>query len=218
MQFLLLCCLARLCGGVRREKRCRRVEVRPSPTRRSVATSLQSRKKSKAYPSYHRALLVAADKARRLTREEREEAYNRARERIFGTNEKAENANPDNDDQVDASRASSISGKDRSNLGKRGKTGRQRREDSESFDSRSNYIHVYGPTQQQGWLQPQYVPMPTAQYVSQPQYQPTYTAALPQSFPPQQQAYQPPVAPSNGFMTQPYPNMPQVSAPRDFFP
>ncbi|KAL1879906.1 hypothetical protein VTK73DRAFT_6718 [Phialemonium thermophilum] len=93
----------------------------------------------------------------KLTREEREEAYNRARERIFGSVEKTENSTPDNDDSNGVSRASSVSVKDKTAQPKR-KTAKQRRDDSESFDSRSQYVPWCGP-QQQTWVAPQYVPV-----------------------------------------------------------
>ncbi|KAF5025214.1 hypothetical protein F66182_2680 [Fusarium sp. NRRL 66182] len=99
----------------------------------------------------------------KLTREEREELYKLARERIFGSSE--ENVTEDGDNGV--SRASSVSAKDKSNLGKRGKTGKQRRDDSDSFDSRHQYTPYWGP-QQQTWVpQPQYMPPPNPQYGAQ---------------------------------------------------
>ncbi|KAI0407652.1 hypothetical protein F4802DRAFT_520646 [Xylaria palmicola] len=88
----------------------------------------------------------------KMTREEREEAYKIARERIFGNSvEKPAESGPDNDDANGVSRASSVSAKDKSNLGKRGKTGKQRRDDSESFDSRSQYIKYFAPQPQMEW-------------------------------------------------------------------
>ncbi|RGP72258.1 r3h 1 [Fusarium sporotrichioides] len=99
----------------------------------------------------------------KLTREEREELYKLARERIFGSSE--ENVAEDGDNGI--SRASSVSAKDKSNLGKRGKTGKQRRDDSDSFDSRHHYTPYWGP-QQQTWVpQPQYMPPPNPQYGAQ---------------------------------------------------
>ncbi|KAI1842280.1 hypothetical protein JX266_011565 [Neoarthrinium moseri] len=103
----------------------------------------------------------------RLTREQREEAYNKTREQIFGKSEKTGESTPDNEDANATSRASSVSGKDKSNLGKRGKTGKQRRDDSESFDSRSQYTPWYHP-QPTGWA-PQYVPVGNNQFNGQMQ-------------------------------------------------
>lgn len=103
------------------------------------------------------------------TREEREEAYNKARERIFGTSEKTGETTPETDDANGTSRASSVSGKDKSNLGKRGKTGKQRRDDSDSFDSRSQYTpyynthHYIGPQAAGGWQAP-YAPTASGPY------------------------------------------------------
>ncbi|RYP72509.1 hypothetical protein DL771_004149 [Monosporascus sp. 5C6A] len=116
---------------------------------------------------------------------QREEAYNRARERIFGTTDKQGESNTE-DDSNGVSRASSVSAKDKSNLGKRGKTGKQRRDDSESFDSRSQYTAYY-PPQQPNWT-PQYVPIGNPQFNGQ-----------------LQQPYQTPMA-------QPYPAAPQTYA------
>jgi hypothetical protein len=110
-----------------------------------------------------------------LSREEREAAYNAARERIFGNPEKSGEATPgksppphsnysliyhsiDTEEGQDISRSSSVSVKDRS--GKRGKVGKQRRDDSESFDVRSQYTPFFPPQQQPSWSPvPQYGPM-----------------------------------------------------------
>ncbi|KAM0491251.1 hypothetical protein ACHAP8_010825 [Fusarium lateritium] len=99
----------------------------------------------------------------KLTREEREELYKLARERIFGSSE--ESIAEDGDNGI--SRASSVSAKDKSIAGKRGKPGKQRRDDSDSFDSRHHYTPYWGP-QQQTWVpQPQYMPPPNPQYGAQ---------------------------------------------------
>ncbi|KAF7549831.1 hypothetical protein G7046_g8214 [Stylonectria norvegica] len=119
----------------------------------------------------------------KLTREQREEMYKVARERIFGSSEDSI-AETDGDNGV--SRTSSMSAKDKSNLGKRGKTGKQRRDDSDSFDSRNLYTPYWGP-QQQTWIpQPQYMSPPNPQYSGQasvPPYQaqmaPIYTQQNP---------------------------------------
>ncbi|KAI8240415.1 R3H domain-containing protein 1 [Colletotrichum sp. SAR 10_98] len=109
----------------------------------------------------------------KLSREQREEAYKQARERIFGNSEKTGESTPDNEGENGISRASSVSARDKSNAGKRGKTGKQRRDDSDSFDSRHNYTPYWGP-QQQTWMpQPQYVPVSN----HQPPFQPPPNAA-----------------------------------------
>lgn len=60
------------------------------------------------------------------------------------------------------SRASSVSAKDRSNMAKR-KTHKQRRDDSESFDSRSQYVVMSnGPQQSWAPAAPQYYAAPAA--------------------------------------------------------
>ncbi|KAF5601723.1 R3H domain-containing protein [Fusarium pseudoanthophilum] len=106
----------------------------------------------------------------KLTREEREEQYKLARERIFGSSEDSVTEEGDNG----VSRASSVSAKDKSNIGKRGKTGKQRRDDSDSFDSRHQYTPYWGP-QQQTWIsQPQYMPPPNTQYGAQAPPGPVY--------------------------------------------
>ncbi|KAI0456948.1 hypothetical protein F5B21DRAFT_119702 [Xylaria acuta] len=135
----------------------------------------------------------------KLTREEREEAYKIARERIFGnTSEKPAESGLDNEEANGVSRASSVSAKDKSNLGKRGKTGKQRRDDSESFDSRSQYVKYFPPPQPQAEWSPHFVAT-NMQYngqVPQPyQYQlpPTY-----QNYPTAPQGY-PTMIPGNGY-------------------
>ncbi|KAK6082746.1 R3H domain-containing protein [Seiridium cupressi] len=133
------------------------------------------------------------DKAKeKMTREQREEAYNKARERIFGTSDKTGESTPENEDANGTSRASSVSGKDKSNLGKRGKTGKQRRDDSESFDSRSQYTawynthHYVGPQSAGSW-QGQYASAGNNQFVGQVQ-QP-YPNAMQQPYPQPAQNY-----------------------------
>ncbi|KAI1751706.1 hypothetical protein F4782DRAFT_175748 [Xylaria castorea] len=149
----------------------------------------------------------------KMTREEREEAYKIARERIFGnSSEKLAESGLDNDEANGVSRASSVSAKDKSNLGKRGKTGKQRRDDSESFDSRSQYIKYFHPPQTQTEWPSHFVPtnMQYNSQVPQPyQYQipPTY-----QNYPTAPQGY-PTMIPGNGYpqyATAPtYPPQPQ---------
>ncbi|OLN82228.1 R3H domain-containing protein 2 [Colletotrichum chlorophyti] len=169
----------------------------------------------------------------KLSREQREEAYKQARERIFGNSEKTGESTPgrsielrsspppvrpltarlDNEGENGVSRASSVSARDKTNT-KRGKTGKQRRDDSDSFDSRHNYTPYWGP-QQQTWMpQPQYVPV-SNQYgapVQQPypsQVQAPYNTTPTQSFAP--------VMPTMGYNA-PYPppqaNQPQFQSPQ----
>ncbi|CAG9943489.1 unnamed protein product [Clonostachys rosea f. rosea IK726] len=109
----------------------------------------------------------------KLTREEREEIYKLARERIFGS---SEDTPTDGDGDNGVSRASSVSA-NRSNLGKRGKSSRQRRDDSDSFDSRNHYTPYWGP-QQQTWIQQTAPPQGNPGPPSQPfpgQMPPVYT-------------------------------------------
>jgi hypothetical protein len=101
------------------------------------------------------------------------------------------------------SRASSVSAKDKPNGGKR-KT-KQRRDDSESFESRSQYVAwpqhpAWGPSA------PQYFPVNAAPFNAQ--FQPPYPNA-PQPMYPPGQAYTPPMIPNNGFTPQ-YAGMPPV--------
>ncbi|KAI1105084.1 hypothetical protein F4804DRAFT_341346 [Jackrogersella minutella] len=151
----------------------------------------------------------------KLTREEREEAYFKTREKIFGPSDKPGESTPEIDDANGVSRASSVSAKDRSTLGKRGKMGKQRRDDSESFDSRSQYQPYYNP-HQPNWT-PQYIPVGHPQYNS-PVQQP-YQNQMPQTFapPPPPQAY-PPMMPNNAFPqygSMPvYPPQTQATPPR----
>ncbi|TEA14034.1 R3H domain-containing protein 1 [Colletotrichum sidae] len=141
----------------------------------------------------------------KLSREQREEAYKQARERIFGNPEKTGESTPDNEGENGISRASSVSARDKSNAGKRGKTGKQRRDDSDSFDSRHNYTPYWGPQQQQQtWMaQPQYVPVanqygaPVQQSYSGP-IQAPYNTTPTQSFAP--------MMPNSGYNS--YHNMP----------
>ncbi|KAI3342195.1 hypothetical protein F4824DRAFT_193354 [Ustulina deusta] len=135
----------------------------------------------------------------KMTREEREEAYKIARERIFGnSSDKPAESGPDNDEANGVSRASSVSAKDKSNLGKRGKTGKQRRDDSESFDSRSQYIKYFAaPQPQMEWSTqlPQFIPtnMPYNGQASQP-----YQYQIPQPYQTPPQGY-PTMIPNNGY-------------------
>ncbi|KAI0012244.1 hypothetical protein F4779DRAFT_82022 [Xylariaceae sp. FL0662B] len=158
----------------------------------------------------------------KLTREEREEAYNKARERIFGSSEKTGESTPDNEDANAISRASSVSAKDRSSLGKRGRMGKQRRDDSESFDLRSQYMMAYGAHPHLPSWTPQYIPVGGSPQYSSPVQQPyqnpmsqvyaapaqTYPAMMPNNaypqysgmpvYAPQSQPTPPRYTPSNG--------------------
>ncbi|KAI1425741.1 hypothetical protein F5Y12DRAFT_357292 [Xylaria sp. FL1777] len=153
----------------------------------------------------------------KMTREEREEAYKIARERIFGnSSDKPAESGPDNDEANGVSRASSVSAKDKSNLGKRGKTGKQRRDDSESFDSRSQYIKYFTHQTQMEWStqQPQFIPtnMPYNGQASQP-----YQYQIPQPYQNPPQGY-PTMVPNNGYPqygnVPTYPPQPQPLPPR----
>ncbi|KAI1156862.1 hypothetical protein F4825DRAFT_138141 [Nemania diffusa] len=145
----------------------------------------------------------------KMTREEREVAYKIARERIFGNaSDKVAESGPDNDEANGISRASSVSAKDKSNLGKRGKTGKQRRDDSESFDSRSQYIKYFAPQPQMEWS-PHFIPT-NMQYNGQAPQPYQYQMPQPYQTPPQgYPAMMPNTAypPYNGVPT--YPPQPQ---------
>ncbi|CAD6505090.1 BgTH12-00588 [Blumeria graminis f. sp. triticale] len=94
----------------------------------------------------------------KLSREEREAAYNKARERIFGKDEKNGEATPvDTEEGNEMSRSSSVSTKDRTSHNKRSKPLKQRRDDSENFDSRSQYTPFFPQPQGPTWI-------PSAQY------------------------------------------------------
>lgn len=169
--------------------------------------------------------IARANRYSRLTREEREEAYNKARQRIFGSVEKTENPNQgrfsvkyshvlpanrgtiDGEDSTGVSRASSVSAKDKPNNGKR-KT--KRRDDSESFESRSQYVAWCGP-QHPTWgpSAPQYFPVNAAPFNGQ--FQQPYPSA-PQPIYPPGQSFAPQMVPNNGFNPQ-YAGMQTVSFP-----
>ncbi|CAM1500880.1 Fc.00g100420.m01.CDS01 [Cosmosporella sp. VM-42] len=145
----------------------------------------------------------------KLTREEREEMYKLARERIFGSSEESI---AENEGDNGVSRTSSISTKDKSNLGKRGKTGKQRRDDSDSFDSRNQYTPYWGP-QQQTWIpQPQYMSPPNPQYSAQAPPPPTYQGQVAPGYGQQGPGF--PAMPSM-IQSQPYPQyvMPPYQPP-----
>lgn len=162
----------------------------------------------------------------RLSREEREAAYNKARERIFGKDEKSGDATPgispplarpqnilifltDTEDGNEMSRSSSVSTKERAGQGKKAKPLKQRREESDNFDVRSQYTPFFpqqaptGPT----WAPaPQYAPIVPQQFngVVQNGYQ-----TIPQQFGPQSQSFNTTLM-NNGNI-QPYAHIPPVS-------
>lgn len=143
----------------------------------------------------------------KMTREEKEEAYNKARERIFGT-ASTEVSTPENEDSAGVSRASSVSLRDKNNGGKKAR----RRRDSDTFETRSNYVAyapAYGPSHQPTWVQPQYVSA-NSQF-SGPLQQQQYPGPLPPVYGVPNQPY-PPMAPSGGYGLQ-YNNMPNYSQP-----
>ncbi|GJC85193.1 hypothetical protein ColLi_08031 [Colletotrichum liriopes] len=164
----------------------------------------------------------------KLSREQREEAYKQARERIFGNSEKTGESTP-------------VSAREKPQSGKRGKTGKQRRDDSDSFDSRHNYTPYWGP-QQQTWVpQPQYVPV-SNQYGAPVQQQPypnqiqapynttptqtfapmitntSYNAAYPNMPPTNQAQFQPPPGARNYGGSGPGPAPPQQGWQQGFGP
>jgi hypothetical protein len=153
----------------------------------------------------------------KLTREEREEMYRVARERIFGNTEETVAENDENG----MSRASSVSA-NKSNVGKRAKANKQRRDDSDSFDSRNQYTPYWGP-QQQTWVpqpQPQYGPVPPAsnQFNGQPPM--GYSAPVPPSYPHQAAPYPgaPGMMPGAACPTYPMPSYPPQPGPPRYPP
>ncbi|KAG6039685.1 hypothetical protein E4U41_002256 [Claviceps citrina] len=149
--------------------------------------------------------------SQKLSREEREEMYKLARERIFGS---SEDVIPENGEETGKSRTSPVDANAKSNATKRGKSGKQRRDDSDSFDSRHQYTAFWGP-QQQTWVpqsQGQYIPSASSQYGGQP---PTsYPAQVAPYYAQQAPGYQamPTMAPHTSFpaygMSQQYPPQP----------
>ncbi|KAF4507970.1 hypothetical protein G6O67_004412 [Ophiocordyceps sinensis] len=134
----------------------------------------------------------------KLSREEREELYKLARERIFGS---LEESVQENDGENGMSRTSSVSATNKANVGKRGKTGKQRRDDSDSFDSRYQYTPYWGPSQQTWVAQPQGQFMPPAahgQFNGQPV--PAYPMPVPPVYAQQPAAY-PGMAPNPAYPT-----------------
>ncbi|KAF4628086.1 hypothetical protein G7Y89_g10070 [Cudoniella acicularis] len=119
----------------------------PSPSKATSETGSDGKDKS----------LSAKEK---LSREEREAAYNRARERIFGKDEKNGEITPENEDSNEMSRSSSVSTKDRSSQNRKPKPAKQRRDDSDSFDVRSQYTPFFPQPQMPTWTPtPHYSPV-----------------------------------------------------------
>jgi hypothetical protein len=160
----------------------------------------------------------------RLSREEREAAYNRARERIFGKDEKPGDTTPgnwprqiylavlflqfsDTEDGVEMSRSSSVSTKDKSGQGKRTKPTKQRRDDSESFDVRSQYTPFFPQPQMPAWTPtPQYPPMPPQPFNGM--VQGPYQGSFPAQYPAPTQQFN--STPMGGANMQIYNAIPQV--------
>ncbi|KAE8445310.1 hypothetical protein EG329_013548 [Mollisiaceae sp. DMI_Dod_QoI] len=147
----------------------------PSPSKATSETGSDGKDKS----------LSAKEK---LSREEREAAYNKARERIFGKDEKTGDATPDTEDGNEMSRSSSVSTKERASQNKRPKPAKQRRDDNESFDVRSQYAPFFPQQQAPTWVPtPQYAPM-GAQPYNGSNVQNSYQNSMPAHFiPPAQQ-------------------------------
>ncbi|KAH7350864.1 hypothetical protein BKA65DRAFT_246235 [Rhexocercosporidium sp. MPI-PUGE-AT-0058] len=172
----------------------------PSPSKATSETGSDGKDKS----------LSAKEK---LSREEREAAYNKARERIFGKEESTGDATPDTEDMNEMSRSSSVSTKDRAAQNKRPKPPKQRRDDSESFDRRSQYTPFFPQPQVPTWVtQPQYPTMPTQPFNGAVQN--NYQTAVPPQFSQPSQQYNPNLM-NNGSiqqysnMAQQYPQQPQ---------
>ena len=161
-----------------------------------------------------------------MSREEREEAYNKARERIFGAAsteistpgmdrrplvpvfqclDNADN-HSENDDSTGVSRASSVSMRDRISGAKKAK----KRRDSDTFDTRSNYVAyapAYGHPHQATWAQPHY--MPAGAQINGSVQQQAFPPAVPNMYGAPNQQF-PPMVPANGYGP-PYNNMSNVS-------
>ncbi|KAH7326049.1 hypothetical protein B0I35DRAFT_405359 [Stachybotrys elegans] len=153
--------------------------------------------------------------AQKLTREEREEMYKLARERIFGA---SEGSVPDTDENG-MSRASSVSANNKSNLGKRGKMNKQRRDDSDGFDSRNQYTPYWGPGQQTWVSQPQppYAPPPASQFTAGQTPTSGYNGQVNMAYAQQAPGYTAPnVVPNPNYSTYPMPTQypPQAAPPR----
>ncbi|RDW91324.1 R3H-containing protein-like protein [Coleophoma crateriformis] len=143
----------------------------------------------------------------KLSREEREAVYIKARERIFGKEDKTGEATPETEDGNEMSRSSSVSTKEKSGQTKRGKQGKHRRDDSDSFDVRSQYAPFFPQAQQQqpAWAPiHQYAPMGGQPFV--PTVQNNFMNTMPAQYGPPQQ-FTPALA--NGGNIQPYNNMGQ---------
>ncbi|KAH8596433.1 hypothetical protein B0O99DRAFT_620436 [Bisporella sp. PMI_857] len=165
----------------------------PSPSKTTSETGSDGKDKNS---------LSAKEK---LSREEREAAYNKARERIFGNmDEKTSDGALDTEDGNEMSRSSSVSNKDKSGQVKKNKPAKQRRDDSGDFDPRSQYTPYYPPQQTPTWVPgPQYSPMVPQQFNSSSQI---YQNQMPQQFVPPNMQYNQSMM-NNGTM-QPYNTMP----------
>ncbi|KJK84639.1 hypothetical protein H634G_00160 [Metarhizium anisopliae BRIP 53293] len=153
----------------------------------------------------------------KLSREQREEVYKAARQRIFGS---SEDSIPENDGATGMSRTSSISASNKTGSTKRGKSGKQRRDDSDSFDSRNQYTPYWGP-QQQTWVpqsQGQYVPSASGQFVPQPQA--SYPAQVPLAYNQQTATYanMPVMAPNPAYSGYSMPQQFPPQPPQQRFP
>ncbi|RDA88546.1 hypothetical protein CP532_5821 [Ophiocordyceps camponoti-leonardi (nom. inval.)] len=155
----------------------------------------------------------------KLSREEREEMYKLARERIFGS---SEDSVQDNEGETGMSRASSVSATNKAGVGKRGKTGKQRRDDSDSFDSRYQYTPFWAPHQQTWVAQPhgQLMAPPPGQFSGQPMpaYPPQPAASAYAQQPPAPYVGVPSMAPNPVYPTYGMPQVPLQHAPPRYQP
>lgn len=112
----------------------------------------------------------------------------------------------ENDDSTGVSRASSVSVRDKITGAKKAK----KRRDSDTFDTRSNYIAyapAYGHPHQATWAQPHY--MPAGAQLNGSVQQQAYPPAVPNMYGVPSQQF-PPMMPGNGYGP-PYTNMSNVS-------
>lgn len=176
----------------------------PSPSKATSETGSDGKDKS----------LSAKEK---LSREEREAAYNRARERIFGKDEKNGDVTPEMEDCNEMSRSSSVSTKDRNSQSRKPKPPKQRRDDSDSFDVRSQYTPFFPQPQMPTWAPtPHYTPGAPQPFNGAVQN--TYQTAIPTQFPvpaPAQQFNPPTMGNGNMQVFNPVPQQyPQPNQPR----
>ncbi|KAL7793542.1 hypothetical protein V8C37DRAFT_99301 [Trichoderma ceciliae] len=145
--------------------------------------------------------------SQKLSREEREEMYKLARQRIFGSSEETPS---EIDGEYGMSRTSSVSA-NRSSTSKKGKPIKQRRDDTDGFDSRRQYTPYWGP-QQQTWASQspnQFIPPANGQFNPQPV--PSYPAQVAPMYGQQPPGYPAVQGMAPNIACPPYPPPPQYA-------